>query len=492
MRKIILNLLNKSMDWLKRKHDLLQKPEQDAGLGAVYCSLSPIDNADEDKHYTKALSWALNTRKENDIRNIALTGPYGSGKSSVLKTFQKNYTGNDFHFLNISLATFKEEAPKIENEKPDQPKTEDEDSDQPNPLHTADKRRKHANTDDTLRLIELSILQQIFYHAHDDEIPDSRFKKIKGLPKWTALNRTIGVSLFVVSLLILFHEHLPSYIRDAVDNQFSGFWIYIAAVLLITGLSYFFLFYIDKSNKKFRFKTPLGLLGLNALLFIYIVGAELDSHDTIQTLIGWDEREFGNLLATLSVVYAISFLLYSIYRIVKYVSRVSINKLKFQDAEIEIDGKVNKSILNHHLDEIIYFFEVTPYNVVIIEDLDRFQQTEIFTKLREINLLLNNSKKTKHKEIVFVYAVRDDMFTDKERTKFFDFIIPIIPVINSSNSSQKLLEKTTLHGYQWSEDLIDSLALFVDDMRLLHNITNEFHLYKNKLTGKLIPDVYSD
>src|SRR5690606_30541975 len=104
-----------------------------------------------------------------------------------------------------------------------------------------------------------------------------------------------------------------------------------------------------------------------------------------------------------------------------------------------------KSILNHHLDEIIYFFEVTPYNVVIIEDLDRFQQTEIFTKLREINLLLNNSKKTKHKEIVFIYAVRDDMFTDKERTKFFDFIIPIIPVVNSSNSSQKLLEKTTLH-----------------------------------------------
>ena len=173
---------------------------------------------------------------------------------------------------------------------------------------------------------------------------------------------------------------------------------------------------------------------------------------------------------------------------VKNISRFGVHKLKFQDAEIEIDNRINKSILNHHLDEIIYFFEVTPYNVVIIEDLDRFQQTEIFTKLREINLLLNNSKKTRHKEITFIYAVRDDMFTDKERTKFFDFIIPVIPVINSSNSSQKLLKKKEKNNYQWSEDLIDSIALFIDDMRLLHNITNEFHLYKHKLTGNLSQD----
>ena len=40
--------------------------------------------------------------------------------------------------------------------------------------------------------------------------------------------------------------------------------------------------------------------------------------------------------------------------------------------------------MNSHIDEILYFFEVTKYNVVIIEDLDRFQQTEIFTKLRRV------------------------------------------------------------------------------------------------------------
>lgn len=42
--------------------------------------------------------------------------------------------------------------------------------------------------------------------------------------------------------------------------------------------------------------------------------------------------------------------------------------------------------------------------------------------------------------VIFVYAIRDDMFKDSERTKFFDFIIPVIPIINSTNSSESLLE----------------------------------------------------
>lgn len=134
------------------------------------------------------------------------------------------------------------------------------------------------------------------------------------------------------------------------------------------------------------------------------------------------------------------------------------------------------------------FFSIRPYNVVIIEDLDRFRETEIFTKLREVNLLLNNSEKTKRKEIVFVYAVRDDMFTDKERTKFFDFIIPVIPVINSSNSSEILLKKKNQFHYELSDNLIEDISFFIDDMRLLHNISNEFYLYSKKLNESLNQD----
>lgn len=74
------------------------------------------------------------------------------------------------------------------------------------------------------------------------------------------------------------------------------------------------------------------------------------------------------------------------------------------------------------------FFQVTKYNVVIIEDLDRFGTSKIFLKLRELNQLINESKIV-GRNLVFLYAVKDDIFINEERTKFFDYITTVIPVI---------------------------------------------------------------
>jgi hypothetical protein len=353
-----------------------------------YSSLSPIDNGDEKGHYSRALRWAIENREDEDIKNIALTGPYGSGKSTILKTFQKNYKGTNLKFLNISLATFKEEKVKL-----------DENG---NPIE--------KQKDELLRLIETSILQQIFYHEEDKNIPDSRFKKIKSYSAKKLFFSSIGILLFLISLL---NYSYPYFIQS-----------------------------VFKDN-------PLSIIICDTL-------------------------HYGSILIILIGLFFI------VYKSIRIISSITINKLKFQNAEIGIGESINKSILNHHLDEILYFFSIRPYNVVIIEDLDRFQETEIFTKLREINLLLNNSEKTKKKNIVFIYAVRDDMFSDNERIKFFDFIIPVIPVINSSNSSEILRFKKKKYNYDLTDTFIEDISFFIDDMRLLHNITNEFYLYKIK------------
>lgn len=448
-----------------------------------YSSLAPIGDADKDKHYTNALRWALETRSKNDIRNIAITGPYGSGKSSVLKTFQNNYEGENLHFLNISLATFKEEVLEGELSEPSQenPKTY---SSIVLPVISKEDPKRKTNSADLIRLIELSILQQIFYHADDSEIPDSRFKKIKRVKKDTIRYKSIATILFICSLLFLSRQSLPNGILGILNN-INSIYLLSVGILYLLGTCYLLAFTIQKSQPKtFNVKVPITLVVVSLLLIFYVTFSEIQNWNYIQLVIPGTDIILKTL-DVLTLAYVITFSLLATYNLLKYISKVSINKLKFQDTEIEIDSKINKSILNHHLDEILYFFEVTNYNVVIIEDLDRFQQTEIFTKLREINLLLNNSKKTKDKEIVFIYAVRDDIFIDKERSKFFDFIIPIIPVINSTNSNQKLLEKNNKFNYGWTEDLIDSLSIYIDDMRLLHNVCNEFEIYRNKLTNKL-------
>lgn len=390
-------------DYFKKTKPLLINPD------LPFHSLSPVGDA-EIEQYENALLWALRNRKKKDIRNVALTGPYGSGKSSILKTFQERYK-SEFQFLNISLATFKEELlPENQEEKP---KGEGEEgnagTEQPN--------GKTKTTDtDVLRLIELSILQQIFYHEEDKTIPDSRFKKIRSFKK---------------SNLII-----------------------IAACMLVMLICGFHLFAPETFKKEFHLDLREG--------------QDLFLHMT-------------------SVVLIIAGIYVILLRSVRLLNSIKISKFKFHDAEIEVDKGISKSILNNHLDEILYFFEVTRYTVVIIEDLDRFQQTEIFTKLRELNLLINNSKKIK-REIVFIYAVRDDMFRDKDRTKFFDFIVPVIPVINSSNSNDMLRDVIIKNKYHISESLVDDISYFIDDMRLLYNIVNEYYIYHERLDKKLPQD----
>ena len=359
-----------------------------------YNPLTPTDNAEDCNIYIESLEWALANKRK--IRNIAVSGPYGSGKSSIIQTFIKRCKSSNknlwnkifpkYRFFNISLATFKD---------------------------TSKNAQEDINDEDLQRLIELSILQQLFFHEEDAKIPDSRFKKIKRQKRIKLFSYSLGIIIFLISILyILAPEFLMKFTIISVKETQAGLYNYFASVLSILGL--FFVIY----------KTSRSFIGL------------------------------------------------------------SIKKLNINTAEIEIDEDISKSVLNNHLDEIIYFFEVTKYNVVIIEDLDRFGQTEVFTKLREINLLINNSNKVK-RDVVFIYAIKDDMFLDKNRAKFFDFIIPIIPVINFSNSGDKLRKIVQKNNYKIKDELLDDLSMFIDDMRILYNIMNEFYIYSHKINDNL-------
>ena len=80
--------------------------------------------------------------------------------------------------------------------------------------------------------------------------------------------------------------------------------------------------------------------------------------------------------------------------------------------------------------------------------------------------------------------VKDSTFMSENRVKFFDFIIPIVPVINEYNSIDYLYEemsKSEINIKNFDERLLINLALYLNDMRVLKNILNEFIVYKNCL-----------
>lgn len=52
-----------------------------------YVDLGPTDDADNSSEYLRALDWAINNK---NVTNIALAGPFGAGKSSIIRTFLKS------------------------------------------------------------------------------------------------------------------------------------------------------------------------------------------------------------------------------------------------------------------------------------------------------------------------------------------------------------------------------------------------------------------
>lgn len=85
--------------------------------------------------------------------------------------------------------------------------------------------------------------------------------------------------------------------------------------------------------------------------------------------------------------------------------------------------------------------------------------------------------------IKFIYAVKDDMFKDASRSKFFDYITTVIPVITTTNSKDMLKRalKEQGHDGEVADDDIRDIAFHIDDMRLLYNIVNEYHQYTQRL-----------
>jgi hypothetical protein len=197
-------------------------------------------------------------------------------------------------------------------------------------------------------------------------------------------------------------------------------------------------------------------------------------------------------LPQLSFIIAISSLVFIMFKVIKFLKEFKLVNIGLRKGELNFskDG----SAFDEHLDEIVYFFEVNNFDTIIIEDLDRFNDKNIFTKIRELNVLINSSRKRKNKNsIKFVYAISDCIFTDKQRVKFFDLMIPIIPYINPTNAYDKmlsvfndeLLDKNVQKHVVLKKEFLSGVAPFIDDMRLLANIVNEFHIYKSNMNENL-------
>ncbi|MEX1467994.1 hypothetical protein [Enterococcus sp. C74] len=277
------------------------------------------------------------------------------------------------------------------------------------------------NIDDLNEKLENSLVKQMIYREKNSKLPYSRFKKINHI---SSRKKFLLYFLFLASLISFF------YLKDYLN-----------------------------------FKEII-------LSNVEGIASKTESLDLILYCV---------LLASISILF------FQVFQTV--LKQFKLSKLNFANVSIEED-KNNFSYFNKYIDEILYYFETNKFDVVVIEDVDRFKSIRVFEHLKELNLLLNNSKQINRK-ITFVYAVKEDIFSNSKeeieeheseiRTKFFELIIPIIPVVDTFNSREYLVpmmkEKSDGKLSGRFKNFLKDISLYISDLRLLTNIVNEFFTY---------------
>ena len=389
--------------WRKLKSNFKKTSEEesDSANTITFEKLTPthIDNLGI---YKDALDFALNS---DDIKNIAITGDYGAGKSSVLLTYENLHP--ERKFIHISLAHFDDNNTNSKD-------LTSHDSNQAE----QDFNRTHINE----AVIEGKILNQLIHQINPGKIPQTNFKIKKAIIKPRLIMASIATTIYLMLLI-----------------------------------------YVFNFDKWCAFVSSENLQWLGPIL-------------------KWTANDSVRLFALIVICILSAWLIYFLIKLQK--TRNVLKKLNVQGAEIELFDETNDSFFDKYLNEVLYLFENIDADIIVFEDIDRFDDIQIFERLREINTLANLQRKQSHKGIIrFFYLLKDDIFTSKDRTKFFDYIMPIIPVIDGSNSYNKFISQLkAIDMYdKLDEHFIQDLSLYVDDMRLLKNICNEFQIYQSKL-----------
>lgn len=143
------------------------------------------------------------------------------------------------------------------------------------------------------------------------------------------------------------------------------------------------------------------------------------------------------------------------------------------------NNSFNLSVWDQEWREIIYIISHSQKNYIIFEDLDRLENYEILSKLKDLSLTLNINIKKDEDKITFIYVMSDHIFKEeKDKTKFFDLIIPIIPL--SSLDNRILIWYSSLDPkISPDEELIKKVSNHIFDIRLIKHIANEYNVFAN-------------
>lgn len=372
--------------------------------------------------YFKAIKDALAWTDDKKVRNVALTGSYGVGKSSILRQVADD---KSLKAIQVSLSTLGFEPAADASKRTGSDGKADGDE---NPLR-----------DTKTNQIQKEIVKQLLYTQMPDKMPGSRYRRTAAFswPREILIALASGIPLAIVIFLF-------------------GWTAKLATLFTI--------------RPDFAIAANGGMAVVAAGL---VLGVRFVTHNKLR-----------------------------------------IDSVSTGAATITLSAKTD-TYFDEYLDEIVYFFQVVDADIVIFEDIDRFEDPHIFETLRELNTILNAAKQLDGRTIRFIYAIKDSIFEElgvraareadghqpeakkpatdaailevarANRTKFFDLVIPVVPFVTHQSARELMsTELDDIKEQNVSDALIDLVAQHVADMRLIRNIRNEFVIFKEHVIRK--------
>lgn len=166
--------------------------------------------------YNKAFDYAFGKHEDAEkITNVALTGSYGTGKSSIIQTYLKA-NKKKYDYIQISLAHFS----------------------------TLKGNKQSDNIDN---ILESKIMNQVVHQIDSKKIPKSNIKVKEDKKLYKFYKFLLFMSLFYCVVYLLHHFQFIKYeyfkmLINIEGNRFIPFWqgIFLLAILILIYHCYYF------------------------------------------------------------------------------------------------------------------------------------------------------------------------------------------------------------------------------------------------------------
>ena len=286
-------------------------------------------------------------------------------------------------------------------------------------LSTEIKSNKNRNMSAEINTLESSLLYQILARCKEKDIPESSCEKYKETNHFIFFYSLIFTMIIAVFLSLIFKEEFK------------------------TVLSEFF----DVADEKM----------VSIFAYLYLI--------------------FGLLIVVFSLIIS-----------KKIIRKVELRSINFKTSHADVDLGIKKfdTYIDYNKVEIVYLLTKISKKInytVVFEDMDRLDKQiclEIFSKLRDINRLINIRLRNKRKTVRFIYVFNDKIFNVENRTKFFDYLLPIVPSVNQFNSEEFLkLSLKNVGVSDLNDELITKISAILYDYRKINSVINEFQLFRD-------------